>query len=724
MPTVPTYDSPQVAAAPLPGAQVQGVSPRVLMQAEEPAMQMQRVGRDIQQGAQDLSAFQDRETMMANQVRVDDASNQIRSTMQSLTYDPQAGFLNQKGQAALQPNDQGQSLTQQYGQQLQDKIDEVSASLSNPAQQRVFNMQAAQLRTQFEGQLQSHVMQENKSYGLQTQQGTIALAQNAATNQWNDPEAVEQQVQSAQAAAWKAGQINGLPGNLVEAQIQSTTSSIRSEVVRAALTNGNPTYAMAYLDRYKGDFTADDALKMQGMVRGEVQARTATSAAQNAMQLHADAFQPTGMTRVQQITAATESGNRQDAVGPNVPGQGTAKGSMQVMDATNAAPGFGVTPAQDNSLTERTRVGNDYIAAMVQKYNGNTAQAWAAYNAGPGNVDKAIAAAGPNGDWMSKLADYQSPANHAQTVAYVQKNQQALQQGQGNPPLPSLQDIHNAIRAQPGVNDDPRVLNAALAEGTRLYNDQMNDRKVSGSNAMAQAQQYLIQNKGDFNSLPPDLKEGVMTYAPEKWNQLQDFASKVATPPTTTNMEAYHQAMQHPDELAAMPDAQFQDFIMRNFSPADQKTMVKLQQDYQNGKVDTSAETLNSPAIKNTLNNRLLSIDINPNPPTPDTEGRARIGSIQKFVNDDILQTQQQLGRKMTQAEVMTHIDQLFARNATLPGLLWGTNTKPLLSMKVGDIPSADRERAKAALSASGNDSPSNDQIIRWYWKRNQLDGK
>lgn len=64
-----------------------------------------------------------------------------------------------------------------------------------------------------------------------------------------------------------------------------------------------------------------------------------------------------------------------------------AKGAMQVLDNTNLDPGYGVTPAQDNSVEERDRVGRDYSAALIKHY-GDTATGLAAYNWGPGNVDK------------------------------------------------------------------------------------------------------------------------------------------------------------------------------------------------------------------------------------------------------------------------------------------------------------------------------------------------
>lgn len=81
-----------------------------------------------------------------------------------------------------------------------------------------------------------------------------------------------------------------------------------------------------------------------------------------------------------------ESGGNPNAVSPK-----GARGRMQVMDATNIDPGFGVMPARDNSPEERERVGREYFAALLVKYNGNAEDALAAYNDGPADHDKTIA---------------------------------------------------------------------------------------------------------------------------------------------------------------------------------------------------------------------------------------------------------------------------------------------------------------------------------------------
>lgn len=82
-----------------------------------------------------------------------------------------------------------------------------------------------------------------------------------------------------------------------------------------------------------------------------------------------------------------ESRGRRDAVSPT-----GAKSEWQVMDDTNLDPGFGVRPARNNTLEERARVGRDYWAAMVARYEGDLELAGIAYNAGPGRADAFIAA--------------------------------------------------------------------------------------------------------------------------------------------------------------------------------------------------------------------------------------------------------------------------------------------------------------------------------------------
>lgn len=87
-------------------------------------------------------------------------------------------------------------------------------------------------------------------------------------------------------------------------------------------------------------------------------------------------------TPFQQAQVMTESGGNPNAVSPK-----GAMGAWQVMPNTNKNPGFGVTPARDDSRAELDRVGREYSDAMLNRYNGNQQLGAIAYNMGPGATD-------------------------------------------------------------------------------------------------------------------------------------------------------------------------------------------------------------------------------------------------------------------------------------------------------------------------------------------------
>lgn len=92
-----------------------------------------------------------------------------------------------------------------------------------------------------------------------------------------------------------------------------------------------------------------------------------------------------------------------------------ARGLMQVMPSTARDPGFGIRPSQGTPQDD-IRLGQDYRRAMEQRYGGDPAKMWGAYNAGPGRVDDLIARHG--NDWLRYAP--------AETRDYVRRNMRAL----------------------------------------------------------------------------------------------------------------------------------------------------------------------------------------------------------------------------------------------------------------------------------------------------------
>ncbi len=92
-----------------------------------------------------------------------------------------------------------------------------------------------------------------------------------------------------------------------------------------------------------------------------------------------------------------------------------ARFAMQVMPATARDPGFGLRAANPNDANDMNRLGREYRGKMEQRYGGDLAKMWAAYNAGPGRVDNALKG---GGNWLNRLP--------AETRKYVRRNMGAL----------------------------------------------------------------------------------------------------------------------------------------------------------------------------------------------------------------------------------------------------------------------------------------------------------
>ncbi len=183
------------------------------------------------------------------------------------------------------------------------------------------------------------------------------------------------------------------------------------------------------------------------------------------------------LDRMSEITLASESGGHDLAPdGSVLTSSAGAEGRMQVMPTTNLDPGFGVKPAADQSLEERARVGREYLAAMMRKYDNDPAKAWAAYNWGPGHVDRAIGAYGES--WLEHAP--------AETRAYVNGNLDKLgahPQSTGAPgaqsdiaaahaTIQALEELHQSSPMPAGIADDARHIDILSQHVDALEHDQ------------------------------------------------------------------------------------------------------------------------------------------------------------------------------------------------------------------------------------------------------------
>lgn len=130
------------------------------------------------------------------------------------------------------------------------------------------------------------------------------------------------------------------------------------------------------------------------------------------------AFADGGMADLYDSVEFVESRGNQKEVSPK-----GARGVMQLMPGTMRDPGFGVRPMQADTEEENRRVGRDYLEAMYRRY-GDRTTALAAYNWGPGKVDKWLREGGDfnklpkeTRNYVSKIMGGKASSGEAQSVS-------------------------------------------------------------------------------------------------------------------------------------------------------------------------------------------------------------------------------------------------------------------------------------------------------------------
>ncbi len=709
MPRVPTYDNFQTQVAAQPNVQLQAPSgPTPGGIAAEQASQF---GQAAMRGGDAAGRIALDVAEQANQVRVNDARNQLAIAQQDLTYNKDTGFLTRKGANAFLDNE-GKPLEkpidQDYGERLKSQIDSISATLGNDQQRKLFGLHAGDAATQFHGQLQSHTLKEFGTYKDSTDDATAKLAGQTAGLNWNNPDVVGASLGQAKAAIRSKAERAGLVGTPFDEAVLAGTSAIHEGVILAALQNNNPAYAATYMAqaRKAGEMTPNDILKVQGHITEADALKQAQGAVQQQTVAAMPGIAPTGFDRMTQITAMSESvGRETNRDGSTVTSPKGAQGVMQVMPATNKNPGYGVKPAQDDSPAERARVGRDYLQAMLTLY-GDPAKAWAAYNAGPGRLDQELKAAAQHGKpdaWLSNMP--------AETQAYVAKNMKALNGSGAVAPRPTELDFVNGALARLGPDASPQaVKHTTEAARTQfgIINKTLNEK---GDNALADAQRWVLDNKATtLAQLPPPLKDALAQFAPGKMDDLANFAKAQGN--VTTNNALYLKLATDPAALTGLSDAQF--FSLRQeLSEADFKYFTGERALKLKGGGSNGPGELNTQAITDTLRDRLRALKMDPSPKDGSSDA-VQLGVIHRFVRGELSQAQAQAGKKFTDVETAKFIDGLFARNVTFKGFFGGTNSQALLSVKPGDVPSDMRKALTADFAARGV-TPTDADILGAY---------
>lgn len=716
MPRVPTYDRFQVSPGALPQVRVSAPGmPDIAGQQE------QQLGQGLMRAGDAASRYALDVQQQANQIRVDDALNRAKEAALRLTYDKDQGFLSLKGINALERPD-GKPLADEYSETLQKQIQDIAGTLGNDAQRQAFDLHADGIVAAMRASAIQHEAREYQTYALSTSEGIQATALRDIALNWNDTKASDAAVERIRAETYRQAQLLGKSAEWQEAQARKQVSNARKVALLAALDQNNPIYADAYLKKYADQMDADDILTVRGHITHAMDAQIGTQAAGEVLHALQPRIETSDAERAFNIAVGTESGGRQfGADGAPLTSSKGAIGIAQVMPDTapEAAKLAGLTWDDNRYKTDASynkALGLAYFQKQLQDNGGDLAKAYAAYNAGHGRLQDAIKRA----ETSAKLhANDPAVAQHtwldfmpAETQAYVQKNMAEYGAGAGRPPRPTFAEIDDALRADPRLAGNPARYKMARDEAQRLYTEQTAAIKQRDDEAVANAMRTLVQNGGRYSDLPTALRASL---PPDKIDTVQEFGRKIARGDDTTSPWLYNKLASHPESLARMSDDEFY-ALRRELSEADFKHFSQERAKLTGAAPGSNGPgDLNSSAIKSTLDARLRTLNIDPTPKDDGGLDAARVGAIRQFVDQYFLAAQREAGKKFTDAEVTQHLDALFAQNVTFRGF-FSNSSGPLLTSKVGDIPSDTRDNLKAAFKARGVDDPTDAQLLQAYF--------
>ena len=647
MPRVPTYDNFQQMPAQFQPVQIQPAMPRV-----DPGAQAASFGQAAQRAGAVAMDMELDALKQANQLRVDDALNKALEAEMRLAYDKDAGYTNQRGISALERKS-GKPLADEYDEEFGKAVESIGAGLSNDYQRQAFGQAIAKRRAAFRAGAMKHEADEFRTYTLSVREGTIATRMQQIGLNYANPEVIDEAITSIRAATYDAAKLQGKSAEWADAQARKMASNAHKTAIAAALEKNDVAYADRYLKRYGKDMEADDLLQTTGLITKEMDLRVGTSAATEAMGRWAPKIVPGDMDRLTNIVMGIESaGRRYDASGKLIEGPatkyGTAKGEMQVLDGTNRDPGYGVKPAADDSPEERARVGRDYLAAMVREYDGDVSKALAAYNWGPGNLDKAVKEHGPN--WLQAAPE--------ETRSYVERGVREFGAGAGRGKRPSLAEIKADLRGDPLLAGNHARLKAAEEAAEKQYRDIEAAEKQATDEALDTAYRGLYANGGNMGALPVSVRAMIPG---DKLSAVMGFADTVRkSGGAVHNPEAWAQVLSMPREsLAAMSPIEFFREFRPHLDDAHLEKGYALLNDAR-GEVGTDAKHLEVITTANRVKKAAIDAGLLPATGKANDNEVKAFAQFERLVDDRVRQfeaTDLQGKRKANSAELQQIID-------------------------------------------------------------------
>lgn len=709
MPRIRVYEANQVGPAPTTRSRY---APADFSQSAGAALAegMQTIGRTMGSVAIDLDKVQE--------LADDTESRKLTLQYQERAASVLAAYGEAEGENVLAADKEARG-------ELDKLATELVGMSTNDRMRKMTDERINQLRTAHRVQITETSAQKVKASADRTQKSQILVAKEEFVRAaFQDPAIAAKYLLTGQDLLEDQADLLGWSDEEFALKSIEQTASWHWAVFDGRMAVGDIDGAAAYRDAVRDQLTAEVATAMAQALKEPLLDRQAQGDFDRAIGTMPVAegastkeAAPAGTTfdAMVAVTAQSESGNRErDSKGRLITSSAGAQGKMQVMPGTNTDPGFGVRAAKDGSDAERTRVGRDYLAAMLKRYGGDPAKAWAAYNAGPGAVDDAIAG---GGDWLARLP--------GETQAYVKKNVAAIggggaQQSARTWDKAAVYSQIDALADKEGWSPERRERSKQWADKEISRDEQLKARDEEAADR--EASKIVLDLGENFTSLhqiPADVRRRLSPDAARQYqnnaevNKGRRDSARVVHNNSDTAVQLKLLAAESPEAFAEIDLAKHVAYM----SPSD---LVELTRAQQKIRRDVPKAVNSAGAISSTIS--LYS--------TPDmglTGADADKGQYLAVHSTMSAIVQQVTGGKRapTDVELRAAYEQA-TREVVLPkirtflGMEAGSYDvrKPLHQITIKDVPNKDRQQIIGALRSVGTANPTDAQIVEVYRNR------
>lgn len=412
MPTVKTVIGASVESKAAPAVYQQananvaafgGASAAALAQAGDG---IEKTGNQMFRRALEMKEQEDASTTM-------NAYSRASEAMRTKLYDPESGLYSKRGAASFGAVDEAQGA-------FKTTYEETVAGLENPAQRAAFDKLWTRRRDSEMESVSRHVLGERQKYIDESSNALVQTAVSDAVANRDNPHAVANALGIARTAV--IANAKGQSADVVDLKLKTAESAVHKGVIGAVVLD-DPLKADAYYKANKASLRAEDQEAVERTLKPAVLKRTGQDMAAKIVSSGAE-IAPGGGSLWDAVLTQESGGKQFDASGKPLMSPKGAVGVAQILPSTaeETAKKHGIPFDPERLKTDPSyndALGRAYLGDQMKTYGGNQVLALAAYNAGPGAVDKWIKQFGDPRTGAISSAEFAGKIPFEETRNYV-----------------------------------------------------------------------------------------------------------------------------------------------------------------------------------------------------------------------------------------------------------------------------------------------------------------